>query len=62
MTEVPTGEAVPNLMNLTTREVLRRINGQDLKVKFVGQGLVSEVVPGVGTALPDSKEITVILK
>ncbi|NUN04618.1 MAG: cell division protein [Bdellovibrio sp.] len=62
LTEVPTGEAVPNLMNLTTREVLRRINGQDLRVKFVGQGLVSEVVPGVGAAIPDDKEITVILK
>lgn len=62
LTEVPTGEAVPNLMNLTTREVLRRINGQDVKVKFIGQGLVSEVVPAAGTPLPENKEITVILK
>lgn len=54
--------AVPNILSLTTREVLRRVSGQDIKVKFVGQGTVSEVVPSVGTELPANKEITVILK
>ncbi|WP_374075201.1 penicillin-binding protein [Bdellovibrio bacteriovorus] len=62
VTAVTTGETVPNLMNLTTREVLRRINGQDIKVKFIGQGTVSEVSPNVGSALPENKEVTVILK
>ncbi|WII72811.1 penicillin-binding transpeptidase domain-containing protein [Bdellovibrio sp. 22V] len=62
VTTVSTGETVPNLMNLTTREVLRRVNGQDIKVKFVGQGTVSEIVPDVGSQLPESKEITVIMK
>lgn len=62
VTEVTTSETVPNLMNMTTREVLRRINGQDIKVKFIGQGIVSEVSPGVGSALPESRELTVILK
>ncbi|QDK38967.1 penicillin-binding transpeptidase domain-containing protein [Bdellovibrio sp. NC01] len=61
-TVVKTGETIPNLMNMTTREVLRRINGQDLKVKFVGQGVVGEVIPGVGSAVPEDKNITVILK
>lgn len=55
-------ETVPNILNLTTREVLRRVSGQDIKVKFIGQGTVSEVVPEVGTQIPESKEITVILK
>ncbi len=55
-------EAVPDLLNLTTREVLRRISGQDLRVKFIGQGTVSEVVPEVGAQVPANKEITVILK
>ncbi|UOF01028.1 penicillin-binding transpeptidase domain-containing protein [Bdellovibrio reynosensis] len=62
VTEVPVGETVPDIMNLTTREVLRRVSGQDIKVKFQGQGVVSEVVPNVGTQLPTTKEITVILR
>lgn len=53
---------VPDLMNLSTREVLRRVRGQDLNVKFVGQGLVSDVVPAAGSTLPEDKNITVILK
>lgn len=62
VTHVETAETVPNLMNMSTREVLRRISGQDLKVKFVGQGMVSEIVPAPGTQIPESKEITVIMK
>lgn len=62
VTQVETTDTVPSLQNLSTREVLRRVSGQDLKVRFVGQGLVSEVRPAAGSALPESKEITVILK
>jgi cell division protein FtsI (penicillin-binding protein 3) len=62
VTQVESNETVPNLMNMSTREVLRRVSGQDLRVKFVGQGLVSDVSPAVGANLPDNKEITVILK
>ncbi len=62
VTNVETGDTVPNLMNLTTREVLRKVSGQDLKVKFVGQGTVSEVFPTAGSLVPESKEITVIMK
>ncbi len=53
---------VPDLMNMSTREVLRRVSGQELKVKFVGSGMVSEVMPAVGSPLPSDKSITVILK
>lgn len=60
--EVSSSETVPDLLTLTTREVLRRVSGQDIRVKFIGQGTVNEVVPGVGTQLPENKEITVILK
>jgi cell division protein FtsI (penicillin-binding protein 3) len=49
-------------MKLSTREVLRRVRGQEINVKFVGQGLVSEVVPASGSALPEDKNITVILR
>lgn len=62
VTQVEATDTVPALVNMSTREVLRRVSGQDLKVRFVGQGLVSEVVPAAGSALPESKEITVILK
>jgi cell division protein FtsI (penicillin-binding protein 3) len=60
-----TGQAattVPNLSGLTIREVLRRTSGHDVNVKFVGTGIVSEVSPAVGSALPADKNITVILK
>lgn len=62
--ETPEGEApsVPDLLKLSTREVLRRVSGSDIKIRFVGQGLVSEVVPAVGSPLPESRNITVILK
>ncbi|MNJ99792.1 Stage V sporulation protein D [compost metagenome] len=60
--EVPERETVPNLMKLSTREVLRRVSGSEIKVRFVGQGLVSEVSPAVGSPLPESRNITVILK
>ncbi|AFY02817.1 penicillin-binding transpeptidase domain-containing protein [Bdellovibrio bacteriovorus] len=62
VTNIETDDTVPNLMNLTTREVLRKVSGQDLKVKFVGQGTVSEVFPIPGSQVPESKEITVIMK
>jgi cell division protein FtsI (penicillin-binding protein 3) len=60
---VPTQDnTVPDLAKLSTREVLRRVRGQDVNVKFVGQGLVSEVVPAAGSAMPEDKNITVILR
>lgn len=62
MTTVLTGDSIPNLLNLSTREVLRKVSGQDIKVRFVGQGLVSEVLPAVGSPVPVDKNITVILR
>lgn len=62
VTDVDALETVPDLMNLSTREVLRRINGRDLNVKFVGRGMVSDIVPAPGSSLPKDREITVILK
>jgi cell division protein FtsI (penicillin-binding protein 3) len=53
---------VPDLAKLSTREVLRRVRGQDVNVKFVGQGLVSEVIPASGSIMPEDKNITVILR
>lgn len=53
---------VPDVTNMTLREVLRRFSGKEISVKFRGQGLVSGVEPPVGAPLPESKEITVILR
>ncbi|MGZ3769022.1 MAG: penicillin-binding transpeptidase domain-containing protein [Bdellovibrio sp.] len=55
-------ELVPDLLNMTTREVLRHVNGQEIKIKFLGQGRVSEMIPQAGSELPENKEVTVILK
>lgn len=56
------GAFVPNLNNLTSREVLRLVRDQEIKVKFVGQGKVSEIIPPAGALLPENKEVTVILR
>jgi cell division protein FtsI (penicillin-binding protein 3) len=58
----PQVEMVPDLGKLTMREVLKKVSGQDLQVKFRGTGLVSEVVPASGSPLPANKKILVILR
>ena len=55
-------ETVPDLHKLTTREVLKKISGQELEVRFRGQGVVAEVEPPVGSNIPADKKITVFLK
>ncbi len=60
--EVPEAEVVPDLTNLSLREVFKQVSGQDLQIKYRGTGLVSEVIPAVGSPLPANKKITVILK
>jgi cell division protein FtsI (penicillin-binding protein 3) len=60
--EIMAEHNVPNVMNLTMREVLRVVSSQEIRVKFVGQGKVAEVSPAVGEVLPENREITVILK
>jgi cell division protein FtsI (penicillin-binding protein 3) len=53
---------VPDMKDMTLREVLRRFNGKDINVRFRGQGVVSEVEPPAGSPIPSSKELTVILR
>jgi cell division protein FtsI (penicillin-binding protein 3) len=53
---------VPDLSNLTVREVIQRLEGQNLDVKFEGQGSVQMVIPSVGEALPEDRKLRVILK
>lgn len=53
---------VPSLEKLSAREVLRKLSGQDLEVRFRGTGIVSEVIPSPGTPIPDNKRLTIILK
>lgn len=54
--------SVPEFGRMTMREVLRRVSGKDLRVRLVGQGLVSETIPAAGQAVPSDREITVIFK
>jgi cell division protein FtsI (penicillin-binding protein 3) len=60
--ETPPMESVPDLKNLTLREVYRRLGGQDLQVQIHGQGVVSEVIPAAGSPLPSNHKIQVYLK
>jgi cell division protein FtsI (penicillin-binding protein 3) len=53
---------MPNMTNLTMREVLQNIQGESLDIKFVGTGLVKETIPAAGAELKDDKKITLILK
>lgn len=62
MSETQLVETVPNLMNLTTREVLRRMSGQDIKINFKGSGTVKKVIPEVGDKIPANKVISIILE
>ena len=55
-------QTVPELNHLSLREVLRRVNGQDMNIKVIGRGLVSETVPAAGEPIPATKDVTVILK
>lgn len=53
---------VPDLSRLTMREVLRRVNGRDLKLKWHGQGVVAETIPAAGEPVPAKREVQVILR
>ena len=53
---------VPDVTNMTLREVLRRFSGKDITIKFRGKGVVSGIQPPVGSPLPKDKELTVILR
>lgn len=53
---------VPDVTNMTLREVLRRFSGKEINIKFRGQGVVSGIEPPVGSPLPSNKELTVILR
>ncbi len=53
---------VPDVTNMTLREVLRRFSGKEINIKFRGQGVVSGIEPPAGAPLPSNKELTVILR
>lgn len=55
-------QRVPDLKELTIREVLRAVSGQELKVRVLGSGRVVQTVPASGEPIGDDKAITVILK
>jgi len=53
--------ATPELKNLTIKEVLHKVNQQEIKVKFVGTGRVDKTSPDAGEALGADREMTVYL-
>ena len=54
--------AAPELNNLSVREVLEKVQQQEIKVKFLGTGKVEKTWPAAGEALGPDREMTVILK
>jgi len=57
-----TMEQVPDLIDLSTREVLRRMSGLNVKVHIVGSGSVAETIPKAGEPMPEAGKLTIILK
>jgi cell division protein FtsI (penicillin-binding protein 3) len=53
---------MPNLKGLSLREVLQKFTGQDVKVKFVGSGVVGETFPTAGSFIGEKQKITVFMK
>ncbi len=60
--DLKSSEEVPNLLDLSLREVVQKVRGQDLKLRIRGQGRVAEMEPQPGTPLPEDKKITIYLK
>lgn len=55
-------EIMPDLSNLTAREVIKRLSGMDLEVRIRGDGVVAESWPPAGSALPKNKKVNVLMK
>ena len=56
------GNTTPDLKGLTLREVLKKLNGRDLKLDIRGSGKVSSTWPKAGEKLPRNKKIKLKLK
>ncbi len=52
---------VPNLVGLTLKEVLRRLQGADVDIRLKGKGRVSRIYPEVGKELGSKKQIQIYL-
>ena len=53
-------ESIPDLRGMTVREVLDRVNGQNLNVELVGNGVVSSTSPAAGEGLPVDRRVRVV--
>lgn len=53
---------VPQLTNLTVREVLKRVEGHDVEVRIVGTGVVHDTWPKAGGEWARKKQLTLFLR
>jgi len=60
--QVPTQETVPNLKSLSLREVVRRLQGQDIQLQVHGEGRVSGTLPSEGQSFGPDKKLIIYLK
>ncbi|MCY4512846.1 MAG: penicillin-binding transpeptidase domain-containing protein [Bdellovibrionales bacterium] len=52
---------MPDLKGLSLREVLKKVHGTEIKLKFYGSRRVIRTIPFAGQLLPEDKKVTVIL-
>lgn len=53
---------VPDLVNLTVREVLKKVEGQEIEVRLVGTGVVHHSWPRAGDEWAKKKQLTLFLR
>ncbi len=55
-------EVVPDLKALSLREVVRRLQGQEIQLQIFGEGKVSQTEPAEGQSFGPDKRLTIYLK
>lgn len=53
---------VPQMTNYTVREVLKKVEGQEVELRIVGSGVVHETWPRAGGAWAKKKQLTLFLR
>lgn len=60
--ELPMLATVPDLKDLSMREVLQKTANQKIKLKMIGRGKVDQTFPTAGEAFGENRTMTIILK
>lgn len=55
-------KVIPDLKDLTLRQVIRKIQGQEIKLKTIGSGKVMETWPKAGDEIPNDGTLTLFMQ